>query len=325
MKPLLERIDAPSPTLAGPGIAASARRVLLATRPAFFTASVLPVLVGTAWAGAALHRFDGWLFVFAIAATVFAHAATNVYNDVGDDIIGADADNDNRIYPYTGGSRFIQTGLLNRGEMTRIAVGFALSALAIGVLLTVLRGFGVIGFGLAGLLLGLLYSLPGVQLSARGIGEAAVAVGLGVLPVLGAVWLQADAVDLGAVLISLPVSAWVAAILVINEVPDVEADRRAGKRTLVVRWGPGGAKVIYLFLTALALGASMAAIVGGVLPLWYGVPAVVLAGLGCVAAAGMSIRPEARARLTRSVQITLAIHTFGGASLVAAILSRHAG
>jgi 1,4-dihydroxy-2-naphthoate octaprenyltransferase len=325
MKPRTERIDAPSPALAGPGIAASARRVMLAARPAFFTASVLPVLVGTAWAGAALHRFDGWLFVLAIAGTVFAHAATNVYNDVGDDIIGADTDNNGRIYPYTGGSRFIQSGLLSRSEMTRIALGFALAALAIGVVLTILRGAAVIGLGLAGLVLGLLYSLPGVQLSARGIGEAAVAVGLGVLPVLGAVWLQAGEVDVGAVLISVPVSAWVAAILLINEVPDVEADRRAGKRTLVVRWGAGGAKVIYLFLTALALGVSMAAIVGGVLPLWYGVPAVVLAALGCLASTGMSIRSEERKRLTRSVQITLAIHTVGGACLVAAILSRHGG
>jgi 1,4-dihydroxy-2-naphthoate octaprenyltransferase len=170
MKPLSERLDAPSPALAGPGLPATARRVLLATRPAFFTASVLPVLVGTAWAGAVLHRFDGGLFVLALAATVFAHAATNVYNDVGDDIIGADAGNDGRIYPYTGGSRFIQTGLLRRGEMIRIAVGFALAALALGVVLTLLRGVGVVGFGLAGLMLGLLYSLPGVQLSARGIG-----------------------------------------------------------------------------------------------------------------------------------------------------------
>jgi 1,4-dihydroxy-2-naphthoate polyprenyltransferase len=189
----------------------------------------------------------------------------------------------------------------------------------------VMRGAGVIGLGLAGLVLGLLYSLPGVQLSARGIGEAAVAVGLGVLPVLGAVWLQADRVDLGAVLISIPVSAWVAAILLINEVPDAGADRRAGKHTLVVRWGAGGAKVIYLFLTALALGASMAAIVGGMLPLWYGLPAVVLAGLGCLAASGISMRAEDRERLTRGVQVTLAIHTFGGASLVAAILTHHVG
>lgn len=321
MRPAAPRMDAPPATLGGPGFAAAARRVLLATRPAFFTASVLPVAVGTAWAAARLHRFDTVLALLALAGTVLAHAATNVYNDVGDDITGADPGNNDRIYPFTGGSRFIQTGLISRGGMVRIALGLAVAALGVGVALAVLRGPGVIGLGLAGLLLGLLYSLPGVQLSARGVGEAAVGVGLGALPVLGAVWLQAGRVDLGAVLVSLPVTAWVTAILLINEVPDVEPDRRAGKRTLVVRYGARGARVIYAGLTTLALAAAVAAALCGALPIWYLVPAVALAALGAMAAAGISMRPEDRPRLTRSIQSTLAVHTLGCIVLTVAVLT----
>src|ERR1700733_8395038 len=233
------QLDRPSPALAGTGYLLAVRRAFFATRPPFLIASALPVLVGTAWASAAFHRFDGLLFGLALAATLFAHAATNVYNDVSDDLIGADACNTQRIYPYTGGSRFIQTGLLSRKEMTRLALGLCAVALFIGALLAVLRGPGVILLGVIGLALGLLYSLPGAQLSARGIGEAAVAISFGVLPVLGSVWLQAGTIDWGALLVCLPVSAWAAAILIINEVPDIEADRRAQKRTLVVRWGAG--------------------------------------------------------------------------------------
>ncbi len=59
-------IDRPSPALAGPGMAAAARRAFLATRPPFMIAAVTPVLVGTAWAGAAFHRFDGLLFGLAL-------------------------------------------------------------------------------------------------------------------------------------------------------------------------------------------------------------------------------------------------------------------
>ena len=103
-----QQIDQPSSALAGPGMAAAVRRAFLATRPPFLIASVLPVLVGTAWASAAFHRFNGLLFGLALAATVLAHAAANVYNDVGDDLIGADAGNTDRIYPYNGGSSFIQ-------------------------------------------------------------------------------------------------------------------------------------------------------------------------------------------------------------------------
>jgi 1,4-dihydroxy-2-naphthoate polyprenyltransferase len=315
-----QQIDGPSPALAGPGFAAAARRAFLATRPPFFVASVMPVLIGTAWANSAFHRFNGLLFGLALAATVLAHAAANVYNDVGDDLIGADAGNTGRIYPYTGGSRFIQTGLLSRSKMTRLAFGLGAAALITGALLAVLRGPGVVLLGLAGLGLGLLYSLPGIQLSARGIGEAAVAISFGVLPVLGAVWLQAGRIDSAAILMCLPVSAWAAAILIINEVPDIEADRRAHKRTLAVRWGAGGARWVYWGLTLLALTASGAAILIRALPLWYTVIALAIAALGLRAASGISIAPSARRQLRRSIQLSLAIHALGCALLLVTIL-----
>jgi 1,4-dihydroxy-2-naphthoate octaprenyltransferase len=312
--------DNPSPALAGPGFAAAARRAFLATRPPFFVASAMPVAIGTAWASAAYHRFDGMLFGLALAASVLAHAAANVYNDVGDDLIGADAGNTQRIYPYTGGSRFIQTGLLSRAQMTRLALGLAAAAMLLGVMLAALRGPGVIVLGMIGLGLGLLYSLPGAQLSARGIGEAAVAVAFGALPVLGAVWLQTGTIDSGAALICVPVCAWAAAILIINEVPDLEADLRAGKLTLVVRWGVRGARWIYWGLTILALSASCAAILQRALPLWYALAAFVLAGLGLKATLGISTDPESRPRLKRSIELTLVIHALGCAALIASVL-----
>ncbi len=317
------QIDGPTPALAGPGMMAAARRAFLATRPPFFVASAMPVAIGTAWAGAALHRFNGTLFGLALAATVLAHAAANVYNDVGDDVIGADEGNTDRIYPYTGGSRFIQAGLLSRAQMTRLAFGLAAAALLIGVLLTVLRGPGVILLGLTGLGLGLLYSLPGAQLSARGVGEMAVGIAFGALPVLGVVWLQAGFIDLSAVLICLPVGAWAAAILIINEVPDIEADRRARKRTLVVRWGVGGARLIYCGLTAIALAASAAAILYGALPRWYALAALALAILGLRAALGISAQASARPRLKRCIELTLAVHALGCIAIIAAILLQH--
>jgi 1,4-dihydroxy-2-naphthoate octaprenyltransferase len=318
-------IDSPSPALAAPGIAAAVRRGFLATRPPFLIASVAPVAVGTAWAGAAFHRFDGLKFGLALAVMLLAHAAANVYNDVGDDINGADPGNSDRIYPYTGGSRFIQSGLLSRAQMTRLAIGLAAAALLLGALLAVMRGPGVIWLGCAGLGLGFLYSLPGVQLSARGLGEATVAVGFGALPVLGSVWLQTGFVDLGAVILCVPVSAWAAAILVINEVPDMDADRRAQKRTLVVRCGIAGARWIYCGLVLIALAASAAAVAQRELPLWYALPALAFAGLGLHAARGISGEHTQRPRLKRSIEHTLAIHALGCVTLIAAILLNRRG
>jgi len=304
---------------------AAVRRGFLATRPPFLIAAVTPVVAGTAWAGVALHRFDGLTFGLALAVMLLAHAAANVYNDVGDDITGADSGNFDRIYPYTGGSRFIQSGLLSRAQMLRLALGLAGSALLLGALLALLRGLGVIWLGCAGLGLGLLYSLPGVQLSARGFGEATVAIAFGALPMLGSVWLQTGFVDPGAVLLCLPISAWATAILIINEVPDIDADRRAHKRTLVVRWGVSGARWIYCGLVVIALAASASAIAQRFLPLWYALPAVAFAGLGLLAARGISAERSQRPRLKRSIEITLAVHALGCVSMITAILLNRGG
>jgi 1,4-dihydroxy-2-naphthoate octaprenyltransferase len=171
-----------------------------------------------------------------------------------------------------------------------------------------------------GLTLGLLYSMPGAQLSARGAGEAAVAAGLGVLPVLGAAWLQTGRIDSGALLLCIPVSCWVAAILVINEVPDAEADRRAQKHTLVVRFGARGARIIYRGLTVLAFAASAAAMARHALPLWYALPAVALGSAGLLAAGRISMEPAARPRLKQTIELTLAIQAAGCLLIVAALV-----
>jgi 1,4-dihydroxy-2-naphthoate octaprenyltransferase len=307
--------------LGGAGLGPALKRAVLATRPKFFTASVLPVLVGSAWA-AAQNEYHGLLFALALLATVLAHAATNVYNDVSDDLNGTDPANDARIYPYTGGSRFIQNGVLSRSQMLRLALVFAALAIGVGAALIALRGSGVLLLGVLGLALGFLYSMPGVQLSGRGIGELACAIGLGALPVMGAAWLQTGSIDPGAGLLSVIVSVWVGLILLINEVPDTVADAAARKRTLAVRLGVGGTRVLYRLLTLLALAAAIALIVRHDLPRWSLMPALLLAASGLAAASGISLEPQRRAGLKRGIELTLAIHAFGCVALIVAILAR---
>lgn len=315
--------DGPSAAaLAGPGALAAFRRAFLATRPKFYTASVLPVLVGTAWAAAAHHTFDGLLFTLAMIATVLAHGATNVYNDVSDDATGGDPANTMRIYPYTGGSRFIQNGVLTREAMFRLAMVLGLAALAIGVWMTVLRGVGVMVLGLVGLAIGWLYSKPGIQLAGRGIGEFATAVGLGALPAIGATWLQSGVVDGGIVLMATCVSVWVALILLVNEVPDSAADALVGKRTLAVRLGEGGVRGLYAALTAVAIVAGLALVWRGDLPWWAAIPIVAVGAIGFGAVRGITLAADKRAGLKKSIEMTLAVHSLGSIALVIATVFR---
>ena len=234
------RIADPSPqAFAGDSLAQTARRLFNATRPKFFPASVLPVLAGTAWGFSATGNFDWLVFALALFATVCVHAASNVLNDVGDESGGTDQKNEDRIYPYTGGSRFIQTGIMSASEMARLGISLLTVAAIAGLALIFLRGQMVLYFGLAGVVLGVLYSLGPVRLASIGIGETAVAVAFGVVPVAGAAWLQGATLDTQLLLYSIPVSAWVAAILLINEVPDIDADGSTGQTHIAGQAGTG--------------------------------------------------------------------------------------
>lgn len=296
---------------AGATLARAAKRAFHATRPKFFPASVLPVVAGSAWGAYAAQQFDVVVFALALLATVCVHAASNVLNDVGDEIIGTDRRNEDRIYPYTGGSRFIQTGILSQSSMARLGVGLLLVAAAAGVALFLMRGPIVLAFGVAGITAGVLYSLGPVKLSALGLGETVVGIAFGILPVTGAAWLQGAPLDVAVLLFSLPISIWVAAILLINEVPDAEADGACGKRTLPVRLGEAGTAVLYVAIHAAAAVIILLLTLLGHLPLLAPVLPAGLLLLAWRASAGIRAGVADREALTKSIESTLAIHTLG--------------
>jgi 1,4-dihydroxy-2-naphthoate octaprenyltransferase len=305
--------------LAGDTLAARARRLLLATRPAFAPASVAPVLIGTAWGYRASGHMHWTVALLALFATLLVHLGANVLNDVADDLGGTDRINQERIFPYTGGSRFIQNGIMSANEMTVWGVTLLAAAALLGLALIELRGPAILVFGLIGVALGVSYSLPRIQLAARGIGEAAIAIAFGVLPVTGAAWLQSGRLDGASVVISVPVSLWVAAILLMNEVPDQAADARAGKATLVVRLGTEATRRVYLGLQLTACAAFLLAGALRLVPWWIAIVSIALIPGAWSAAQGIR-EPAERARLTRSIRTTLALHTAGSVLLLAAVL-----
>jgi 1,4-dihydroxy-2-naphthoate octaprenyltransferase len=304
----------------GPGFGRAAKRLFNATRPKFLPASVLPVLAGSAWGFSVAGQLDWISFLLALGATVCVHAGANVLNDVGDDEIGTDPRNESRIYPYTGGSRFIQTGIMSRSGMFRLGVGLLVAASLAGVWLILREGTGILWFGLAGLLLAIAYSLGPLRLSGLGLGEAAVGIAFGILPVTGAAWVQSGVVDGQAVLYSLPVAIWVAAILLINEVPDIEADAASGKRTLPVRLGLGGTAILYLSMNGIAAADVIWLTVQGALPLLSPLVPVGLLALAAKSAGAIRRGVADRPDMTRAIEATLGIHTIGSLWLAAAIL-----
>jgi 1,4-dihydroxy-2-naphthoate octaprenyltransferase len=296
---------------AGDSPAQVSKRLFNAMRPKFFPASVLPVLAGSAWGFMVAGQFDWPVFLLALVATVCVHAGANVLNDVGDDIGGTDRQNEERIYPYTGGSRFIQSGIMSANGMARLGISLLGIAAIAGMLLLLSKGIMIIWFGLAGILIAVLYSLGPVRLAAIGIGEFSVGVAFGVLPVVGAAWLQSGLIDSSALLFSIPISAWVAAILLINEVPDIAADGATGKRTLPVRLGLKGTAAVYLLLHLAAAAATVALTLRGGLPMLAPLAPIALLVLGTKAASAIRNGISDREGMTRAIEMTLGIHTIG--------------
>jgi len=278
----------------------------------FFSASIIPVILGTAWGARAVHSPDYVAFAIALLATLCTHAAVNVINDVYDDLCGTDPINTDRIYPFTGGSRFIQREIMTRQKMFRWGMVLLTSAALLGAGLAAMKGASVIWFGLVGAALGVLYSVPPFQLSGRGLGEIAVGLGFGPLIVTGAAWLQSGKVDEGAILLSLPIGLWISNVLLINEIPDAKADAAAGRRTLVVRLGLQASLAAYLVANLLAVLAIAVAFLRGVLPAFaISFPAVLLLASAATAWHLARNGPQRRA-LAAGIKATLAIHAGGG-------------
>ena len=249
------------------------KRYLLATRPAFLSITLVGCLLGFA---TALDAAFSWpLALLTLLLALAAHAGVNVFNDYYDHLNGTDAANTERVFPFTGGSRFIQNGVLTPRQMLFYALLLFAGVIAGGLWLIGEAGIGLFWIGLAGLVIGWAYSAPPLKLNSRGLGELCVAAGF-LLIVAGADYVQRGAFAATPWLIGLPYALLVTNILYINQFPDRRADLLAGKRHWVARLQPGVAARGYWLILALAAGALLWRVGAGHLPM---VALIALAGM----------------------------------------------
>jgi len=221
-------------------------------RLAFLTASVMPVLLGTAIARHEAGSIDWLLFALTLAGAVLLHIGTNVANDYFDHRSGTDPANTRFVRPFTGGSRLIQEGLISPGAVLATSICFFAAGLGIGIVLAVLRGPLVLLFGVVGLVSGYFYTAPPLRLAHRGLGELTVGANFGLLIVMGTYYVQMGRISAESIVASLPLACLIAAVIIINEFQDSAADGAAGKRTLVVRLGTQRAVVLFGAVSLLA-------------------------------------------------------------------------
>ncbi len=236
----------------------------MAARLRTLPAAIAPVLVGSAVADYAHagHDFRWGAFVAALVGSIFIQIGTNLANDYSDAKRGADTVD--RLGPV----RVTSSGLVApRRVLVATWLAFGVAAIA-GVYLATVAGFVIIVVGVASIVAGVLYTGGPRPYGYAGLGEVFVFLFFGVVAVNGSYYVQLEQLDWLPFGLSVAVGALSTAILVVNNVRDIDTDRRAGKRTLAVRLGRERTRRLYLELIALAFAVLVVALALNGGPAW---------------------------------------------------------
>jgi 1,4-dihydroxy-2-naphthoate octaprenyltransferase len=228
----------------------SALRIwLMAARLRTLPAAIAPVLVGTSLA-LGDGTFHPLAFVAALFGAIFIQVGTNLSNDYSDARRGADTED--RLGPV----RVTAGGLVPpRQVLIATYVTFGL-ACACGIYLIAVAGWELLAVGAASILAGVLYTGGPRPYGYEGLGELFVFLFFGIVAVTGSYFVQVQELPWEAFVCAVPVGLLASAILVVNNVRDIDTDRRAGKRTLAVRLGRARTRDLYV---AMLLGAYIVA------------------------------------------------------------------
>jgi 1,4-dihydroxy-2-naphthoate polyprenyltransferase len=241
----------------------------MAARVRTLPAAVAPVLVGTALSATERDLRVGG-FVAALLGAIFIQVGTNLSNDYSDARRGADADD--RLGPV----RVTAGGLVPpRQVLVATYVSFGAAVLC-GVYLVWLAGPILLAIGAASILAGVLYTGGPRPYGYEGLGEVFVFAFFGIVAVTGSYYVQAEQVDWEAFVLAVPVGLLASAILVVNNIRDLESDRRAGKRTLAVRLGRERARTLYGLMVYGAFVTAPLPWVLGALSAWLLLPLVLV-------------------------------------------------
>jgi 1,4-dihydroxy-2-naphthoate polyprenyltransferase len=227
----------------------------MAARPRTLPAAIAPVLVGTA---GAIERVDDLprvgAFIAALIGSIFIQVGTNLANDYSDAKRGADTVD--RLGPV----RVTASGLVAPRSVliaTWLAFGVAIAA---GIYLATVAGWVILVVGAASIAAGVLYTGGPRPYGYAGLGELFVFLFFGLVAVNGSYYVQLEELDWLPFALSVSVGFLATAILVVNNIRDIDTDRRVGKRTLAVRIGRRPARLVYIVLLVLALLVAIGAL-----------------------------------------------------------------
>jgi 1,4-dihydroxy-2-naphthoate octaprenyltransferase len=232
---------------------ADARQWLAGTRPRTLPAAVVPVLIGS---GVALgyDRFSWWRALLALVVALALQIGVNFANDYSDGVRGSDA---KRVGPV----RLVAAGLATPRHVLAAAFGCFLVAGAAGLALAAVTAWWLVAVGVACVAAAWFYTGGPRPYGYHGLGEVFVFTFFGVVAVAGTAYVQMDRFSWLGLAASVPAGLLACALLIVNNLRDIQGDTVAAKRTLAVRLGDARSRTAYLLTLVLAFcGAALIAI-----------------------------------------------------------------
>ena len=224
---------------------------LLAARPRTLPAAVAPVLVGTALASQLANRFSLLAFLATLAGALLIQIGTNLANDYSDARRGTDTED--RLGPV----RVTAGGLVPPKQVlvaTYLTFGLAV---AVGIYLVAISGWPLLIVGVVSIMAGVLYTGGPRPYGYAGLGEIFVFLFFGLVAVAGTYYVQTVEIAWESVELAVPVCLLASAILVVNNIRDIDTDRRANKNTLAVRLGRPATRRLFASMVVLSFPLAL--------------------------------------------------------------------
>lgn len=226
------------------------------------TASVIPVIIGGILSLQESSKFNFGYFILSIIGIIFLHVSVNLLSDYDDFINKVDTKDS------YGSSGIMVEGLLTPKEVRKGGIILFFLAGLIGLFFSYKRGIVISILAIIGAICGYFYTGKPLKLKYRGLGAPVVFLTFGPLMVLGAYYLQMQEFSLKAFLVSIPLGLLTTGILHVNDIRDIQYDRRAGIKTLSILIGRNNAQIIYFSLIILSYISTIIMVLYKFIPYW---------------------------------------------------------
>lgn len=231
-------------------------------RPHTLTASFIPVFVGTMYAVIYENTFHTGLFLAMMLASILIQAATNMFNEYYDYVLGLDTEESVGI-----GGTIVRDGIKPQTVLNLALIFFGI-AIVIGIYISATTSWWIAAIGAASMLIGYLYTGGPIPIAYTPFGEVTAGFLMGTVMIGISYFIQTGHVTTNVILISIPIAIFIGAILLSNNIRDLDNDKVSGRKTIAILIGRKNAIVFLAALFSIAYLLTVAFVMMDILPFW---------------------------------------------------------